>query len=319
MISSCFGEFFMIDRKPKVTIGICVRNGASTVKETVKSIVAQDFPHDSMEIIFVDDGSQDNTLSIIQNHALDIDIPTKVFHTSWKGLGRARNIVIDNATGEYILWVDADMMLSDDYVTKIVDFMDRNPKVGIAKGRLTLEPSENVLATLETYSRAVSKMVDFNSEKTLSKAIGTGGSIYRSAVIRQAGKFDENLRGYGEDWDLEIRVRARGWLVSIIDAKLFDYERLGVTWKNLWQKYWLRGYHSHYFLHKNPGLIKHYRMFPPAAFLTGVIHAQKLANMVHKSMVFFLPIQYVFKMTAWYFGFLVSHLNSYHPKSRATH
>lgn len=304
----------MIDGKPKVTLGVCVRNGASTINEAIKSIIAQDFPHKMMELILVDDGSQDSTPSLLQSYASKIDISTKVFRTFWKGLGHARNTVVDNATGEYILWVDADMTLSSDYVTRLVDFMDRNPKVGIAKGRVSLERAKNALATLETYSRAAGKMVDYNSEKTLSKAVGTGGSVYRLATIRQAGKFDENLRGYGEDWDLEIRVRARGWLIFTLDARIFDYERLGITWKSLWRRYWLRGYYSHYFLHKNPGLIKHYKMFPLAALLTGFIHARKLFNMTRERIIFLLPIQYIFKMTAWNIGFIIGHLNKYQPK-----
>ena len=303
----------MIDGKPKVTVGVCVRNGASTINEAIKSIIAQDFSHKQMEVIFVDDGSQDSTPSILQSYASKIDISTKVFHTSWRGLGHARNTVVNNATGEYVLWVDADMTLSSDYVRRIVDFMDCNPIIGIAKGYLALEPAKNALATLETYSRAAGKMVDYNSDKTFSKAVGTGGSVYRLATIRQAGKFDENLRGYGEDWDLEIRVRARGWLVSTLSVRFFDHERLGITWKNLWRRYWLRGYYSHYFLHKNPGLIKHYKMFPLAAFLTGFIHARKLFNITHERIVFLLSFQYLFKMSAWYVGFMESHSDSYQP------
>lgn len=303
----------MIDVQPKVTIGVCVRNSSSTIKKTIESITDQDFSHEHMELIFVDDGSQDSTISIVQSYASKIDISTKVFCTSWRGLGHARNIVVDNATGEYILWVDGDMMLSRDYTTKLVDFMDRSPKIGIAKGTLILEPANSILGTLEAYSRAAGKMVDYNSEKARSKVVGTGGSIYRLAAILQAGRLDENLRGYGEDWDLEIRVRARGWSISAIDAKFSDYERYGMTRKSLWRRYWLRGYHSHHFLHKNRGLIKHYRMFPLAAFLTGFVHAHRLFNMTKQGVVFLLPFQYVFKMTAWYVGFIRSHVDHYEP------
>lgn len=301
--------------KPIVTIGLCVRNSASTIREAIESIISQDFPHELMEVIFVDDGSEDETLSIIQEYVSRIDIPAKVFHTSWKGLGHARNIVVANAEGEFILWVDGDMILARDFVQKLVKFMEQHPEVGIAKGKQSLEPGGNLLATLEAYSRAAGRMVDYQSEEAHSKSLGTGGAIYRIVAIRKAGGFDEKLRGYGEDWDIEIRARAAGWSLSTTDAKFLDYERYGLTCGDLWRRYWLRGYHTHFFLHKHGGLIKHWRVFPPAAFLSGLLHAYTLFKKTHRKAVFLLPFQYVFKMTAWYFGFIRSHLNFYEPRS----
>ena len=292
-----------------------MRNSSSTLHEAVESIINQDFPHELIEVIFVDDGSEDDTLSIIQKCVSRMDIPARVFDTCWKGLGHARNIVAANAEGDFILWVDGDMVLSRNFVRKLVEFMEQHPKVGIAKGKQALESGGNLLATLEAYSRAAGRMVDYQSEKARLKALGTGGSIYRIVTIRQVGGFDENLRGYNEDWDIEIRARKAGWSLLTTNAKFLDYERLGVSWKILWSRYWLRGYHTHYFLHKNRGLIKHYRMFPPAAFLSGLLHAYTLFKLTYRKAVFLLPFQYVFKMAAWYFGFIKSHLNSYEPRS----
>ncbi len=301
--------------KLKLTIGVCVRNCEDYIRDAIDSILDQDFPHDLMELIFVDDGSEDKTLSIIQEYASRVDVPTKVFHTSWRGLGHARNTVIANAEGDYILWVDGDMVLSRDYVKEQVLFLEQHPKVGIAKGKQALEPGGNLLATLETYSRAAGRMVDYDSKKSRSKALGTGGAIYRVEAIRQADGFDEKLRGYGEDSDIEMRIREAGWLLRTNDATFLDYERRGLSWKSLWSRYWLRGYYTHYFLHKNRGLLKHYRMFPLAAFLSGLLSAHSLFKLTYQKAVFLLPFQYVFKMSAWYLGFIKSHLNSYRPRT----
>jgi glycosyltransferase involved in cell wall biosynthesis len=301
--------------KPKVTLGVCVRNSEDFIKETVGSIINQDYPHELMELIFVDDGSEDNTLSIIQRCLPRIDFKTKVFHTSWKGLGHARNVVVANADGDFILWIDGDMTVSSDFVRKVVGFMDQHCEAGIAKGKQALKPGTNLLATLEAYSRAASRMVDYESEKANSKALGTGGAIYRIGPLQRVEGFDENLRGYCEDWDVEVRIRDAGWSLCVTDAKFLDYERHGLTWGFLWNKYWCRGFFTHYFTHKRTGLIKHYRMLPPAAFLLGLIHSRKLFKLTHQKGVFLLPLQYVFKMTAWCFGFFKSHLNSYQPKS----
>ena len=298
-------------KKPLVTIGICVKNCEATVKETIDSILDQDFPHELIEIIFVDDGSEDNTLSIIREYASRLDIPAMIFHTSWQGLGPARNIVVNNAKGKYIVWVDGDMVLSRDYVREQVEFMERKSSVGIAKGKYGLNPGANLIATLEIYSRAAGKLVDFNYDrKARSKALGTGGSIYRVKAIRQAGGFDENIKGYGEDWDAEYRIRAAGWLLYTTEVLFRDYERYGLTWKDLWRNYFRRGYDLHYFSHKNKGIINVCKMSPPAAFLSGLFHSIIIYKLVHQKVVFLLPLQYTLKMTAWCLGFIRAHIGS---------
>jgi glycosyltransferase involved in cell wall biosynthesis len=299
--------------KPMVTIGLCVRNCETSIKDAIDSVMDQDFPHDRIKVIFVDDGSEDKTLSIIKDCIRRMDMVTLVFHTSWKGVGNARNVVIADAEGDYILWVDGDMVLSPDFLTRLVGFMEKNPKAGIVKGRQALVPGRNTLATLEAYSRAAGRMVDYQSSKGRFKAVGTGGALYRMKAVEGIGRFDKNLKGYNEDWDFELRFRKAGWLLHVVDVTFHDYERYGLTWKSLWSKYWLRGYYTHYFLHKNKGLIRHYRMFPPAASLSGLLSSFALFKLTGQKAVFLLPPQYAFKMTAWYLGFVRSHFDSYSP------
>lgn len=301
--------------KPKVTIGLCVRNCEDLICEALNSILEQEYPHQLMELIFVDDGSEDATLSVIKQKTSKIDISTKVLHTSWKGLGNARNMVIDNAAGDYILWVDGDMTLSKNFVNSLVEFMEKHPKMGIVKGKKSLALGGNLLSSLEKYSRAATQMVNYQSKKARSKTLGTGGAIYRVDAVKQVAGFDENLRGYGEDWDLEIRIRDAGWSLCAISVEFSDYERYPLTWNELWRRYWLRGYYSHYFLHKNTGLLKPARMLPIVAFITGLLYARKLFRITKQKLVFLLPLEHFFKMSAWYVGFTESHLNSYQPRS----
>jgi glycosyltransferase involved in cell wall biosynthesis len=292
--------------KFKVTIGVCVRNGEDNIRDAVESVISQDFPHEFMEVIFVDDGSTDKTLSTIENHVPKMGMNGKVFHHEWKGLGASRNVVVDNANGDYIVWVDSDMVLSKDFVSELVEFMEQHPKVGITKGKQALKSGENLLATLETYSRVAGRMIDYASEKAQSKALGTGGCIYRVKAINQVGGFDESLTGYGEDFDVEYRIRKAGWLLSTIDVQFCDYEKGRILWKDLWRRYLKRGYDLYILSRKRKAMINFYKMLPPAAFLSGLFHSVKIYKLTRQKVAFLLPFQYMFKMSAWCLGFAKS-------------
>jgi glycosyltransferase involved in cell wall biosynthesis len=300
--------------KPLVTVGLCVRNNADSIGEAIKSIVSQDFPHDKLEIIFVNDGSTDKTAEIIVKFISSSPVNGRLFSHPWKGIGYGRNIIAKNALGKYLLWVDGDMTLSPGYISRLVDFMEKNPKFAIVKGFQELKEGSNLFATLELLARSASRMVDYTKERNRGKALGTGGAIYRTEAIKGAGFFDDKLTRYGEDQDIELRIRKNGWKLSTFDVSFQDYERLGIKWKNLYKRYYVRGYSTHYFLHKNPGLLKLYNMSPPLVFMAGLFQAKKLFIKTHYRESFLLPFFNVIKMSAWYVGFLRSHNNVYQPK-----
>jgi GT2 family glycosyltransferase len=182
--------------------------------------------------------------------------------------------------------------------------MDHNQDVGVAKGRFSTSIAGNWIALLELYSRAASKMVDFDyKSKKDSKALGTGGSIYRTAIIRQIGGFDEEILGYGEDWDVEYRIRTAGWSLRVVDAEFHDRESLRIRWSELWSNYFKRGYDLHFFSRKNKGMLSLTRMLPPSSLLAGFFHSLKIYPLVHRKIVFLLPLEYLFKSTAWCVGY----------------
>jgi len=290
--------------KIKVTIGLCVKNCGATVKEAIDSIIDQDFPHELMELIVVDGYSIDKTLSIIKKALLNTDIKIKIFHEN-KGLGVARQIVVNNAGGDYIIWVDGDMVLSRDHVRKQVEFMDQNPTLGIAGGKFERYPGENLIATLESIEWIV--MDHVHGQKAASRPMlhRVGGCIYRVKAIRQVGGFDCRIRGALEDLDAEYRIGEIGWLTYFTTDAVFR-DRRKETWKALWNENFWYGYGGHYFLHK------HMKRVSASALLEGLRRSSIAYNLSHRKVVFFLlPLQYTFKKLAWYFGFAKAHIDGY--------
>lgn len=285
--------------KPKVTIGICVRNSQQFIREAISSILDQDFPHELMEVVFVDDGSKDETLSIINSYVPRMHVnEVKVFHHEWRGLGPSRNVVVDSASGDYIIWVDADMILPKDHVIRQVEFMNKNPKVGIAKARYGMINQESVVAVLENVPFMLydSKGVSFDS-----KLPGTGGSIYRVKAIRQVSGFDNGMRGVGEDEDAAFRIREAGWLLKRSSA--IFYERRVRTWRNLWSKHVWYGYGDYQLYRKNRQIFSLSKMTPIAGLAFGFLLVVDAYRLTRRMSVLLLPFHYAFKSTAWCLGF----------------
>ena len=288
--------------KPEVTIGICVRNGGNHIIEAIKSIISQDYPSECMEIIFVDDGSTDKTISIIESFVPRINMHVKVFHHDWKGLGYSRNVVVDNANSEYIIWVDADMILPGDFVRKQIEFMKKNPNVGIAKGRYGIRQKTSNIAYLQDVD-ALLELLDSERE-ILSKPLGTGGSIYRVMAIRKVGGFNDKITGVGEDMDAEYRIGKSGWRLQISTTEF--YEKRRNNWKELWKEYFWHGSGGRKILNKVSFHSMIFRMFPPTILLNVISRSCRAYKLTHNKIVFMLPLQWIFKRIAWILGFATS-------------
>jgi glycosyltransferase involved in cell wall biosynthesis len=297
-------------------VALCVKNNEVTIEDAICSVLAQNFPKEFMEIIVVDGCSRDKTVSIVKKLLFGANIRTRIFSEN-KGLGEARQIVVDNAIGDYIVWVDGDMILTKDYVRKQVDFMERTPAAGIAKGRYGLGRRQTLVAYLQNidyFAKAFSWWGSEYKEKLTSKPLGTSGSIYRVQSIRQVGGFDRRIKGGYEDTDVEQRIRATGWLIYATDTVFFEQYR--DSWRALWNQYFWWGYGAHCVHHVNkavflPPFPRLYEMLPPAGFLAGLWRSIIAYKWVYQKAVFLLPFQYAFKRIAWCFGFAKSHTDGY--------
>ncbi|MHA1834034.1 MAG: glycosyltransferase [Candidatus Baldrarchaeia archaeon] len=295
--------------KIKVTVGLCVKNCEATISEAVDSIINQNFSHNSMELIVVDGFSKDRTLSIIKGKLAKSDIKYKIFQEN-VGLGMARQIVVENASGEYILWVDGDMMLPSDYVKKQIDFMERNHKSGIVEGKYGLCFGKSIVSALENVVAVVHSSSKISSVGCLA---ATEGAIWRVKAIKQVKGFDVTIKGAAEDIEAAYRIKLAGWSINVNDKAKFQ-ERCKETWKSLWDQYFWYGYGAHYLSHKNKGMITLYYMTPLAGFFAGLLYSFDAYRLTRRKIVFLLPIHYTFKRIAWCLGFVKAHMDGYGHK-----
>jgi glycosyltransferase involved in cell wall biosynthesis len=293
-----------------VTIGICVRNGEDMIPNAVKSILSQDFPSEKLQVIFVDDGSQDKTPEIIRSYLPLFGGRAKFFKTAWEGLGHARNLIVHEADGEFILFVDADEILTPGYVKAQVEVMENNSQVGITAGVFKTVPG-NFILNLEIAPYIVNHK-KYGKPKSLiwknDKLVGTGGTAFRTKAIKQVNGFNENIKGAGEDTDLILRMKKAGWLLQLNMGELYELHNGLSKPKDLWKKYFWYGYGYQKNYQQTRNAFSLPRMSPIAGLITGMFYSFPAYKFTYQKQVFLMPLHFGFKHAAWTFGFIKGQL-----------
>ena len=183
---------------PKYSVIVPVYNAGKTLKRCMDSLLCQDYA--DAEIILVNDGSSDASGEICAAIAAS-DSRVKFIDTENSGVSAARNTGLEAASGKYILFVDSDDSVAEDYFCKL-DALDENDEYDllwfshkrIKKDREYLFCNENRILT---ESRDCARSF---SEAYYRKSINPlWNKRYSSRIIRQNGlKFPEGIT-VGED------------------------------------------------------------------------------------------------------------------------
>ena len=101
--------------KYKISVIVPVYNAEKTLKSTINSVINQSFGFDNIELIIVDDCSTDNSKKIIEEFSQKFKNIKAIFFENNRGPSISRNIGIDNATAEYLMFLDSDDEFVKDY------------------------------------------------------------------------------------------------------------------------------------------------------------------------------------------------------------
>ena len=302
----------------KVTIGLCVKNDESSIKKCLESILKQNFPKDQLELIIVDGNSTDRTMSIIKRVLSETDLKFLILRENI-GLAFARQLVVDHAKGKYIIFIDGDMMFPSDYIAKIVQFMDANPNVGIAGGRfkMFMRKKAGIVYKLNYLEKTVGYYFGSNSSNCL---IGTGGSIFRTKAIKEAGGFDIKIKGAGEDLELAYRIKMNGWKLYNTSNEFWDIPESDTGWKRTWKSLWKHnywyGYNYYYVYTKHPKMFKLLSKIPIFSLIEGVLCFFKAFKVTRMKEAILLPIFFFFRQAAWIYAFAKAYLENRKSKSQ---
>jgi GT2 family glycosyltransferase len=283
---------------PQITVGLVVRAGKK-IKETLDSIMNQDFPHEEMEIIVVVGGSKETAPDIHAFNFSKSDIDSRIYYDEGKGLGVARQIVVNNTRAKYIIWVDGDVILSRDFIRRQLDFMRNNPDVSVAIGQYEHR---------ELRGKAVANILSLYCR--LLRIVYFGATICRVEAVKEVGGFDERIKGASEDVDLVLRMILAHWkLATNSKAKYFHKQR--ETWRSLVRRGVWYGFGGHFINRKYEARIKSPYRLPPVYFGLGLRLSSKVYRKHGDKKSFFIPIVGSLFSIGWCIGFVLSHIQGY--------
>ena len=217
-------------------------NVADTVEACLDSLLAQTAAREDYEVIFVDDGSTDGTPDIVRKYG---DVRLLILPAN-RGAAAARNLGLQEARGEIILFTDADCVPAPNWIEAMLKPF-RDPAVVGSKGVYRTKQKGLVprFAQLEYESR-----YDLMQRKQYIDFIDTYSAGYRRAVLAQAGGFDARFR-IDEDQELSFRLAREGHKMVFNPAAVV-YHRHPATLRRYWKRKYQIGYWKAFVLRRHP-------------------------------------------------------------------
>ena len=195
----------------KVSVVIPCFNQAHLIDDAIQSVLAQTY--NDFEIIIVNDGSTDpQTDSILESYN---GPRIKVVHTVNQGVASARNNGINQATGIYILPLDADDKIADSYMEKAVRILDANPNIGI------------VYCQAEFFGEKTGnwEMPEYSFPEILLGNVIFCSGFYRRYDWQQVNGYNPNMKYGLADFDFWLSLIESGKEVFRIPESLFLYRQ----------------------------------------------------------------------------------------------
>ncbi len=204
---------------PAVSVVVPVHNAATTLAATLGSVLAQS--ESDFELVAIDDGSTDASLSILLDFAAR-DPRIRVVSRSNKGVASTRNIGVQLGSGLLIAFLDADDIWHPDKLARHRQFHEKSPDIAASYARIAfIDSAPRTLAARTTSSVSppplgVADLLGENPVCTMSNLVVT------RAAMALIGQFDEAM-SHAEDQEWLMRAAAQGHAITGMDEVLVDY------------------------------------------------------------------------------------------------
>ena len=274
------------------SIVIITRNRGSRIRPTLDSILTIPIESSVYEVIIVDNGGNDNTQDIVNDVLRKSSINWKIITEEIKGICRARNAGYQDATGEWIVYLDDDALVHGGWLNAYSEAITQYPNAVVFGGPAVLDES------LRRPWWWCDKFDWTMSCQDYGKDMGPypeGGHPYglnmmiRSDVLKNAGGFnprlDDEISSFADETELFIRLMKEGnQLIYVPNARVIhSIEQNRLAWDAYMARRELVG-RSHAYLDYHHGtdfrhpLLKHLRIAVEdfCSYLTPAVFVQEL-------------------------------------------
>ena len=205
----------------KVSVVIPCYNSSTFLTETVQSVLAQTLR--TFEVIFVNDGSQDETPNIVQSMiGAGSTCPMRLICQQRSGVAAARNRGIAEARGRYILPLDADDLIDPTMLEECACVLDAEPEVSIVY--TDRQDFGDVDQVWPAGRYELDHLKYFNQIAYCS--------MFRKSMWEQVGGYRVNVTGF-DDWDFWIASALLGFRASHVAKPLLKHRRHSASF--LWR------------------------------------------------------------------------------------
>jgi cellulose synthase/poly-beta-1,6-N-acetylglucosamine synthase-like glycosyltransferase/peptidoglycan/xylan/chitin deacetylase (PgdA/CDA1 family)/spore germination protein YaaH len=199
---------------PLISVLIPCFNEEKVIEASVRRILASNW--DKLEVIVLDDGSQDHTAQVVREAFAD---EPRVTLMSFENGGKARalNRGLARASGEVVVALDADTLFPPDTLARLVRWFV-NPKVGAVAGNALVGNRRNLITRWQALEYVTAQNLERRALAALGAVTvvpGAVGAWRRSALEQLGGYPDDTL---AEDQDLTIAIQRAGWKVQFDPA-----------------------------------------------------------------------------------------------------
>lgn len=195
---------------PKISIIIPTRNSQATLQVCLRGITKQVYPKDKIEIIVVDNGSTDETKIIARNFG------ARVTNINGKPplVCQQRNAGARMAKGEWLVFLDHDMVLSQNLFKNLAKLIGRNSSVD----------AWFIPEKIITGSKILTNLRNFERQFYNSTSIDAVRIIRKKSFFKTESMYDPSLSNGPADWDLDIQLRHIGCQFDTIAKTLYHHE-----------------------------------------------------------------------------------------------
>jgi glycosyltransferase involved in cell wall biosynthesis len=191
-----------------ISVVVPVYNGGKFLNACLDALFASDYA--SFEITVVDDGSTDNSAEISRAKGADVMSTSK----PQSGPAVARNLAVAQANGTILLFVDSDVVVQPDTLSKVAAVFENDPEISALFGSYDDEPGEQNF--LSQYRNLLHHYVHQHSDQEASTFWAGLGAVRKDVFISVGGFDCEKFKVPSiEDIELGVRLRANGYRIFL--------------------------------------------------------------------------------------------------------